>query len=167
MHHQRVYLVGFMGSGKTSAGRALARKLGWTFIDLDQEIERAEGQSVAHIFRTHGEPHFRRLEREHLQRVSAAGMQVIALGGGTFVDPENRVLAQNTGATVWLQVSFEKVCQRVSMDGTRPMMGTRGETEQLFRKREPLYALAKFSVVTDDKPPNAVAEEIMGAIDTL
>jgi shikimate kinase len=142
MAHSRIYLVGFMGSGKTSTGRALARNLGWKFSDLDQEIELAEGQSVAQIFRMHGESRVRELERQHLLPLSTQVEQVIALGGGTFIDAGNRGLAQETGETVWLKVSFAKVCQRVKMDGTRPMLGTREETEQLYRRREPLYALA-------------------------
>src|SRR4026207_369314 len=120
MHFTRIYLVGFMGSGKTTAGGLLARKLGWSFIDLDHEIERGEGRSISDIFRVSGEPHFRRLEREYLERLSHTSRGVIALGGGTFIDPDNRKLAEDTGLTVWLKVSFDKLVHRVKMEGTRP-----------------------------------------------
>src|SRR5207244_12720116 len=100
MSINRIYLVGFMGSGKTSVGWRLAKKLGWKFIDLDEEIERSEGRPVAEIFRENGEAHFRQIERNCLQKLSssaAAEKSVIAFGGGTFLDPENRVVADATG----------------------------------------------------------------------
>src|ERR1019366_10438686 len=106
MTYSRIYLVGFMGAGKSSVGRILSKRLGWKFLDLDQEIERGEHQSIANIFLTSGEPHFRQIERQYLERLSRRSRVVVALGGGTFVDPANRELADATGLTVWLKVSF-------------------------------------------------------------
>src|SRR5262245_25261923 len=109
-----------MGAGKTTIGRKLADKLSWKFIDLDDEIERREGRSIADIFRQEGEPHFRNLERLCLTELSSTPNAVIALGGGAFIDPDNRNLTENSGLTVWLKVSFRNVEERVKTDGTRP-----------------------------------------------
>jgi shikimate kinase len=163
----RVYLLGFMGSGKTTTGEVLARRLGWDFIDLDEEVERVEGQSIANIFRVYGEAHFRRLEKENLERVSLMPRRVVALGGGTFIDPENRKITEETGLTVWLKVSFDKVVHRVKMDGTRPLFGSKEETEHLYRARQSSYELARVKVLADELTPEAIAAVIMGAMRTL
>src|SRR5947208_17194666 len=102
MSVSRIYLVGFMGSGKTTVGRRLAKKLGWKFIDLDEEIERRERRPVAEIFREHGETHFRQIERDVFKKLAvsaAADKSVMALGGGTFLDGENRAVAETRGLT--------------------------------------------------------------------
>src|SRR5262245_16349405 len=132
-----------MGAGKTTVGRRLAEKLGWSFIDLDEEIERRERRQVAEIFRLFGEPHFRNLERLCLKDLSASQQAVIALGGGAYIDPDNREIAEKTGLTVWLKASFSKLVDRVRMDGTRPKFTDRGHAERLYQTREPFYALAK------------------------
>src|SRR5215470_14570730 len=109
-----------MGAGKSTVGRRLAKRLGWKFIDLDEEIERREQRSIPDIFRENGEPYFRDVEQLCLRDVSSANKAVIALGGGTFINPENRAIAENGGLTVWLKVSFAKLVHRVKIDGTRP-----------------------------------------------
>ena len=165
----RIYLIGFMGSGKTSVGWRLAKKLGWKFIDLDEEIERSEGRAVAEIFRADGEVRFRQIERNCLKRVAsspATDKSVIALGGGTFLDSGNRTVAENTGLTVWLKVSFPTVSGRVKIDGTRPKFSSKEQAESLFQSREPYYALAKMHISTDQGTPETVADEIAGAIRT-
>src|SRR5262245_60897914 len=113
----RIFLVGFMGAGKSHVGRELAGRLGWRFIDMDEEIEGTERLSIREIFAQFGEPHFRRLEREHLKRLSTEDHAVIALGGGAYIDAENRATAESSGVTVWLKVSFDNVVHRVTMDG--------------------------------------------------
>ena len=156
-----------MGAGKTTVGRRLAKKLGWKFIDLDEEIERSEGRAVADIFRENGEIHFRQLEHLCLQRISSpivGDKSVIALGGGAFLDPENRALAENTGLTVWLKASFAKVVDRVKIDRTRPKFTSTEQAEALYRTREAYYSLAKIHVSTDDGTPETVAEEILGVV---
>lgn len=160
----RIYLIGFMGAGKTTVGRSLAKKLGWKFIDLDGEIERGENCAIAEMFRVKGEPYFRRLETRYLREVSSAEKAVIALGGGTFLDPANRDLAEKTGVTVWLKVSFPKVEERVRIDGTRPKFGNAEQAERLYQDREAHYALAKVHVLTDSQSPESVANEILGVI---
>jgi shikimate kinase len=153
-----------MGAGKTTIGRQLSNKLGWNFIDLDEEIERSEHRAVAEIFRDQGEPHFRQLERAHLKRVSSFENTVVALGGGAFLAAENREIAETTGLTVWLKASFAKVAGRVKIDGTRPNFADREQAEALYQKREPYYALAKVHVSTDDGTPEAIADEIIGVL---
>lgn len=164
MAHSRIYLIGFMGAGKSTVGRRLAKKLGWKFIDLDEEIERRERRPIAEIFKANGEPHFRNLERLCLKDLSSSQKAVVALGGGAFIDPENRDLAEKTGLTVWLKVSFAKLAGRVKIDGTRPKFADRDQAERLYQTREPYYALAKVHISTDDGTPESVANEIMGVV---
>ena len=153
-----------MGAGKSTVGRRLAKKLGWKFIDLDEEIERREHRPIAEIFREYGEPHFRNLERLRLKEFSSSRNAVIALGGGTFIDPGNRDVAEKTGLTVWLKVSFAKLASRVKIDGTRPKFSDPDQAEQLYRTREPFYALAKVHIETDGGTPESVSDEIMGVV---
>ena len=156
-----------MGSGKSTVGRRLAKRLGWKFIDLDEEIERRERRLVAEIFRDNGEPHFRQLERLCLKDLSSYRKAVIALGGGAFMDPENREVAEKTGLTVWLKVSFSKLAGRVKIDGTRPKFADRDQAERLYQTREPFYALAKVHVSTDEGTPESAADEIIGMVRKL
>ena len=154
-----------MGAGKTTIGRRLAKKLGWKFIDLDEEIERREGRQVAEIFRQDGESHFRNLERLCLKDLSTTSRQaVVALGGGAYINPENRDIAEKSGLTVWLKASFDNVANRVKIDGTRPKFFDKAQAEQLYREREPFYALAKVHVATDDATPDSTADEIIGVL---
>ena len=156
-----------MGAGKSTVGRRLAKKLGWKFIDLDAEIERREGRPIAEIFREKGEPYFRNAERLCLMDVSSSRQSVIALGGGAYMDPENRGVAEKTGLTVWLKVSFSKLVHRVKIDGTRPKFVDQAQAERLYETREPFYALAKVHVSTDDGTPESTVDEIMGVLRKL
>ena len=167
MAHSRIYLVGFMGAGKTSVGRRLAAKLGWKFVDLDEEIERREHRPIAEIFRDNGEPYFRNLERHCLKDLSSSEKAIVALGGGAFIDAENRDLAEKTGLTVWLKASFSTITGRVKMDGTRPKFMDKAHVEQLYQAREPFYALAKVHVLTEGGTPESAAEEIIGVFRKL
>src|SRR5271156_2807820 len=101
-----IYLVGFMGSGKSTVGRGLADELGWNFLDLDEQIEREQGTSIASIFEQRGEPEFRRIESDALHsvvhKVQSGQPRVISLGGGAFLSHENFDLVSNNGVSVWL-----------------------------------------------------------------
>ncbi|HUK34187.1 MAG TPA: shikimate kinase, partial [Vicinamibacterales bacterium] len=116
MKTDKVYLVGFMGAGKTSVGRALAKRLDWRFVDIDQQIEAREHLSVSEIFQRHGEPHFRSVERAVLADHVPVRHAVVATGGGTFVDPQNRAVIKADGAAVWLNVPLELVIARIPQD---------------------------------------------------
>lgn len=164
---QRIYLVGFMGAGKSTVGRELSLKLRCPFLDLDTEIEGAEGLPVREIFARFGEPHFRDLEREHLKRISKAPQAVVALGGGAYVDPENRKVIDSTGVAVWLDASLSNIRGRVRADGTRPLLSDPDRAERLYSERLPAYRLAPIRVLTDNRLPNEIAEEILQRVTSL
>src|SRR5436190_20287527 len=140
---QRIYLVGFMGAGKSTVGRELSLRLRWPFLDLDAEIEKSEKLSVREIFARFGEPHFRGLEREHLQQLSQTPQAIIALGGGAYVDAENRAVVDATGVSVWLDTSMTSVRERVRPDGSRPLLADAERARQLYADRLPAYRLAR------------------------
>ncbi len=163
---RRVFLIGFMGAGKTTVGRALARRLGWSFRDLDEVVEEREGKSVAAIFTEDGEAGFRRVESAALQELlhenAAAGNLVVALGGGAFVQASNRSALQRVGIlTVLLEAPLEVLRRRCATDGkTRPLSVDETRFAQLFTERRAAYELAHVRVDTTDKPVERVAAEI-------
>jgi len=138
----KVYLVGFMGAGKTSVGRALAKRLDWRFADIDELIEQREHSSVSDIFAKQGEPYFRGLERTVLAEQVPLRHAVVATGGGTFVDPQNRAVIKADGAAVWLDVPLDRVIARIPQDGRRPLASDRANLEHLFHSRRPAYEQA-------------------------
>lgn len=163
---RRVCLIGFMGAGKTSVGRALARRLGWPFRDLDEVIERRHGKSVAAIFAEDGEAGFRRAETAALEDLldgsAAGGNLVIALGGGAFVQPHNRRALEKSGAiTVLLDAPLEELRRRCAREGnTRPLARDEAKFERLFVERRAAYELAGARVDTMNKPVEQIATEI-------
>ncbi len=148
-----LYLVGFMASGKTTVGRALADELGWSFADIDSEIEAEEGKTITQIFLDHGEGVFRDLENEVIRRrvlrIEAGHPCVVALGGGAFAQPRNWDLIQNNGITVWLDCPIETVRKRLAGDITRPLAQNREGLGRLFEDRRPIYSRADFRVEVD------------------
>jgi shikimate kinase len=152
-----VYLVGFMGCGKSTVGRLLADALGWTFLDLDEEIERAQGQTISSLFETLGEPAFREIERQALarlvRRVECGRPHVIALGGGAFAQPGTAGLLETRGVTVWLDCPFDLVTRRVSRHSHRPLARDPMKFQQLFEARRQAYAQADYRVEVDDGDP--------------
>jgi shikimate kinase len=149
-----LYLVGFMASGKTTIGRALAQELGWPFIDIDTEIEAREGQAISRIFLERGETRFREIETEVINQFASGSSAVVALGGGAFVQPANRELIESRGVTLWLDCPLERIRKRLGDDSTRPLAANRNGLEKLFADRRPLYARANYrvDVDTDDLP---------------
>lgn len=157
----RIFLVGFMGAGKTTVGRLLAERLGWNFVDLDLEIERAKGLSVGEIFASRGEAWFRAAEHEVLRVVAASPKQIISLGGGTYVDPANRVLIESLGCSVYLDTPFELLLKRIGGDVSRPLASDPSRLAHLFEERMSSYRLARVRVETGDRTPEDIVEEIL------
>lgn len=159
-----IYLIGMMGSGKSSTGRELARLMALSFVDLDEMIEKKVGRVIGEIFKKDGEPYFRRVESEVLNQVAAQSGQSIATGGGIVLDPSNCDLMKRTGDIIYLKTSLEVLWERVQSGRSRPLLETPNPKESLsgcLKERTPIYKeLSNWSFVTDNKSPNAVALEI-------
>ena len=158
-----IALTGFMAAGKTVVGRRLARVLGWSFVDLDAVIEAGEGLAVGEIFASRGEPYFREREKTALGQVLNGSEQVIALGGGAVVDPDNLTLLKQRSLLVWLKVSPETVLSRVGGGDDRPLL--RGpdrlkRIQELSAQREGIYAQADVTVDTDEPTVDQVVQRI-------
>lgn len=156
-----VYLVGMPGAGKSVVGRELAGRLGVPFVDLDTEIERAQGRSVPELFEAIGEAGFRALEAEALTEASMADPSVVACGGGVVLEPANRITLRNTGTAVFLDVPLEQLRARVTPAADRPLIRASGDLERLLAEREPLYREFAAHVVDASGPPGEVAEAIV------
>jgi len=161
----RVVLVGFMGAGKSTVGRRLARRLGFRFEDMDRRIEKREGQSIARLFRERGEPVFRELEREEARAVSVLSGVVVAAGGGAFAQDETRGLLQQGAITIWLQCTLEAAVARVRPDGRRPLAANREIMRTLLAEREPSYRQADMAVDTSGREPREVVDRIVELIE--
>ena len=155
----RIVLVGFMGAGKTTVGALLARRLGWSFRDLDQWIAERTGLSVARLFEERGERVFREEERRAAAAASQLERHVIAAGGGAFAQPETRALLQQGALTVWLRADLLTLLARIPNDGARPLAASRETIARLFAEREPSYRLADRAVDASPAP-----EEVARAI---
>ncbi|MEJ7606179.1 MAG: shikimate kinase [Bryobacteraceae bacterium] len=158
-----IYLVGFMGSGKTTIGRMLAEDIGWRFADLDDDIEAQQRCSIAQIFKKEGEDEFRRIEHEailkRMRNVCRGVPIVLALGGGAFTRPNNIELLQNNGIVIWIDTAFAIVKKRVEGGNHRPLARDPEEFELLYHERRALYAKADFRVeVTRDDSRLALAD---------
>ena len=160
MKADKLYLVGFMGAGKTSVARALGRRMGWRVEDVDHRIEAREHRRVAEIFANQGEPYFRSLERAVLQELLPQRNVIVATGGGTCVDPENRAAMLADGAVVWLDVPLERVIERVPADGRRPLASDREQMELLFARRQAAYGQAHLRVDAS-RPVAEIVERIL------
>ena len=166
MKTDKIYLVGFMGAGKTTLARALARRLDWKAEDIDARIERAERRDIPTIFRDDGEPYFRAREREALIGLLPERGAVIASGGGTFADASNRELMLRDGGVIWLDAPFETVLQRVPQDGRRPLAADRLGMEQLYNPRLAAYRQAHLRVDAGRGSVEELVDHIMEWLDT-
>ena len=170
---KHIVLTGFMGAGKTSVGRLLAELLGWRFLDLDAHLEARAGASIAQLFATHGEPHFRRLESSALANALAQPNTVLALGGGTPEQLTNRLLLEQTPGTsiVFLEAPFETLFDRcmlqsfASPEHIRPVLASPSEAVARFLGRQPLYRrLARHTVHTAELTAAEAAGRILGLL---
>ena len=161
MKTDKVYLVGFMGAGKTSVGRALAKRLDWRFADIDELIEQREHSSVSDIFAKQGEPYFRGIERAILAEQVPLRHAVVATGGGTFVDPQNRAVIKADGAVVWLDAPLERVIARIPQDGRRPLASDRANLERLFHSRHAAYEQAHLRLDAGRVPVESLVDQLV------
>jgi shikimate kinase len=162
----KIYLVGFMGAGKTTVARALAKRLDWQAADIDELIEGREHESVANLFAKRGEAYFRAVERAVLFEQIGSRHLVVATGGGTFVDPQNRAAINHDGVSVWLDVPLERLIARVPADGRRPLAADRAEFERLFAARRPAYEQAHHRVESGRASVDAIVEQLVAWLET-
>lgn len=161
MKTDKVYLIGFMAAGKTTLARALAKRLGWSAVDVDELIEARERRSIAEIFAERGEAFFRAVERTVLAEQLAPRHVVVATGGGTFVDPRNRALINADGASIWLDVPLDQIIARLPQDGRRPLAADRAELEGLFRTRRSAYEQAHLRLDAGRRAVDELVEQLL------
>lgn len=165
MTADKIYLVGFMGAGKSTVARALARRLDWRVEDIDDQVAQRERLDITGIFRQKGEPSFRAAERQALIDLLPHRGTVVATGGGTFAEPTNRELMLRDGLVIWLDVPLTTVLERVPLDGRRPLAADRGALEALYNQRLAAYRLAPVRVDASRGPVDSLVEQIVDGLD--
>lgn len=162
-----IVLVGMMGAGKTTVGRRLAARLRRTFVDSDDEIEKAAGMSIEDIFASHGEADFRAGEARVIARLLRDGDIVLGTGGGAFMNPETRALIKQAAVSVFITADFDLLYARVARRNNRPLLRTqnpRDTLQALIDRRYPVYAEADVTVVSRDVPQDTVANDTVQAL---
>ncbi len=162
-----VVLIGLMGAGKTAIGRRLANRLGLNFVDADTEIEQAAGKSISDIFTDHGEAHFRNGERRVITRLLGDGPQVLATGGGAYMNDETRKTISECGVSVWLKADLKVLMERVVRRDHRPLLKTKDPEavmKRLMDERYPVYSSSDVMVRSRDVPHEVIVDEIMAAL---
>jgi shikimate kinase len=157
----KIYLVGFMAAGKTSVARALGRRLDWDVLDVDESIEQRERMPVADIFAKRGEAYFRALERAIIAEQLGRRHVVVATGGGTFADVQNRAAINQDGLSVWLDVPLERLVDRVPADGRRPLAADRATFERLYHLRRAAYEQAHLRLDASRISVDALVEQLV------
>ncbi len=158
----RIALIGFMGSGKSTIGRALARKLGYRFLDLDTLIVENAGKSIRRIFNEDGEEAFRQIETDALYSIREMRRLVVATGGGAPIRQENQEFFQNLARTFYLEVSFKEFLRRTGRDRSRPLLDRgQGELKRLFESRAPVYEELGERCPNEGRSPEKTVEEIL------
>ena len=162
-----VVLVGMMGAGKSSIGRRLALRLGVPFVDADAEIEKAAGMSIPDIFSVRGEGDFRQGEARVIARLLESGPQVLATGGGAFMNADTRAAIAAKGVSVWLKAEFDVLMRRIKRRHDRPLLQTddpAATLTALLEVRNPVYALADVTVQSREVPHDKIVDEILEAL---
>ncbi len=165
MKTDKIYLVGFMGAGKTTLAQALARRLDWRAEDVDALIEARERRSVADIFAREGEPYFRALERQVIFSLLPLRHVVVATGGGTFVDAENRAAINADGVSVWLDLPFDELLARVPPDGRRPLASDLAQMTLLYEGRRLAYQQAHIKLDSALLRTEALIDELVDKLE--
>ncbi|MDB6165524.1 MAG: aroK [Lacunisphaera sp.] len=159
-----LYLVGFMGTGKSTVGRILARQTGFQFLDSDHEIERAQGRAVAKIFAEDGETKFRELEREFIERGHPAHGCIVACGGGLVVPPGMLELLRRRGVVICMHAPIETILERTMHTTHRPLFQVENREQrvrELFAAREEIYRRTGTMVLTDRRPMKEIAAHVL------
>jgi len=159
-----IYLIGFMGAGKTTIGKFLSRKLNYNFVDLDLHIEKEQGISISEMFEKHGEKYFRDAETESLRKFSEKSNQIISTGGGIVIKDENWQIMRNRGVSVYLKSSIKTLFNRVKHKSTRPLLNVENPFEkakELFSSRESLYEKSDIIIDREGLEPGDVADAIV------
>lgn len=166
MSRDNIVLIGFMGAGKSSVGRLLARRLGRCFVETDDMIVASEGRPIAEIFRVSGEERFRQLEREAVEHLALKSGEVIATGGGLPCREGNMEALRALGTVIWLKGDLAVALERARRSGARPMLEGRSaeEIEALYRQREPSYAQAHLTVDTTGLGVDQVVRLLVGRL---
>jgi len=164
-----IVLIGLMGAGKTTVGRRMANRLGLPFVDADHEIEAAAGETIPEIFARRGEAAFREGERRVIARLLEDGPQVLATGGGAFMDPTTRANIAARGISIWLRADLDVLMRRVSRRSNRPLLqqgDPRTTMEKLINERYPVYAEADITIESLEGPHELVVEDAIARLDT-
>lgn len=162
-----IVMIGLMGCGKSAIGRRLATRLELPFVDADEEIERVASRSISEIFEEHGEAFFRERERMVIGRLLGEGPQVLATGGGAFMNAETRAAIKEAAVSVWLRADLPVLMRRVAKRNTRPLLKTddpQAVMRRLMEERYPIYAQADLIVESRDVAHEVIVEEIVAAL---
>lgn len=162
-----IVLVGLMGAGKTAIGRKVAATLGLPFLDSDQEIEAVSRMTIPELFERYGEPEFRSLEQRVIARVLEQGPQVLATGGGAFMNAQTREAIADNGVSVWLKADIDVLMERVGKKQNRPLLQNpdpRGVMARLVAERHPVYATADVTVETREEKKEVIAAEVIDGL---
>lgn len=165
--NRTIVLVGMMGAGKSSIGRRLASEFNLPFVDADTEIETAAGMSIPEIFEAHGEPYFRSGEARVIARLLEGGPQVLASGGGAFINPQTRALIRARGISVWLKADLDVLLRRIKRRSDRPLLKTDDPEQtlrQLIAERYPIYAEADVTIHSRDVSHDAIVADIVAGL---
>ena len=166
MKTDKIYLVGFMGAGKTTLAHALSRRLGWRAEDVDLLIEARERRPVSEIFAREGELYFRAVERQVILSLIPERHIVIATGGGTFMDPDSRAAINADGVSVWLDVSLDVLLTRIPADGRRPLATDRLQMAMLYEARRLAYEQAQVRLDASRVRPEELVEQLLDRLTT-
>lgn len=167
MSEKNIVLIGFMGTGKSTVGKVLAKKMNRALVDVDHRIEEMEKRRIAEIFEREGEAYFRKLEKEAIREIALGSNLVITTGGGAVIDPENLAALKRNGFLIALDAGAETIFQRVKDTRHRPLLRSGdllGEIKRLLDERRPHYREADLTFATDGKSPAQVAELIFEAL---
>mgnify|MGYP001185263282 FL=1 len=158
----KIYLIGFMGAGKSSVATALGTQLGWQVADIDRLVEERERMTVAQIFSRRGESYFRTVEQAVLSELVSIRHAVVATGGGTYVTQANRLAIDRDGVSIWLDVSLRRATERLPNDGLRPLARDRSEMERLFCSRQTAYRHAQVRIDAERASVDELTDQILG-----